>query len=309
MDLKDALFSKGVKFRQAGAENEIWMCCPFCGERGEGEDTRFRLGVNTKSGLARCFNCDWKTRNALEILGKKLILGEIQAGEGTTTNEPRPKPVLPDDFEVLTRRAARKDEWVAKARKYIRERNITSEQILDKQIGVSLVGRYAYRIIFPVTFEGELQGFLGRDFIGKSSRKYLNTPGMRSLYNVPWKRRKSFLLAEGVIKALYLESTLEVHAGALLGHSITPTQEDMLKGFSDIVLWPDPDRVGVKGFLQVAQQLSTRFKVWWPSVMPSAQADEMSKKDIKSVMKRMAPFGPMAELKAKKYLMDLRRDD
>lgn len=305
-NLKELLLARGIKFRRNySSDAEIWLCCPFCPERGEGEDTRFRLGVNVASGKGHCFNCDWKSRHTVAIIVKKLELGELQ--ETSDVEEDKPREVyLPKDFQVLSKGETKGDGLLTRARRYLIERNLTQDQIDSKSIGASLTGKYAYRVIFPVLDKHTLVGLVARDFTGKQEPKYLNSPGMKAVYNVPRKRHGAIVLLEGVFKSLYIERVLNVPSGSLLGHTITDSQLDMIQGFSDVVLWPDPDGPGIDGFLKVALRLELRYKVWMPKVIPTLQADEMKEGEVKRIRDSFAPFSYEIELRYKKRLMELR---
>src|SRR6186713_1797501 len=130
MNLKNKLQSKGVKFHQSTkSENEIWMNCCFCEERGHSPDKRFRLGVNIQTGEGHCFNCKWASHDkAVIIIAHKLALGEVES-EYQEKEEPKVKVevALPIDFELLV--GKRKDYWFRKAKEYLAIRGITEDQI------------------------------------------------------------------------------------------------------------------------------------------------------------------------------------
>ena len=302
MQLVEALSQSNIEYKTATKDNEIWMCCPFCGE------DRFRFGINTQSGAAHCFNCEWKSKNALPILQKRLRTGELDSQVSDVQDREYEDPELPKDFEVL-RKSNCTDRWTRKARRYIRKRGITDEQIKSRQIGVSLVGQYSYRIIFPVVYKKKLLGLVTRDFTDKQEPKYLNSQGMKAIYNVPSKKRGSIILSEGIVKALWIERTLKVPSGAFLGSSITREQIRMLKGFTDVVLWPDPDIAGLKGIIKIAQVLKDKFKVWLVYPLPEYQADEMHKDLIKWHFKHNARFDEKMEFRIKRRILQLKEDE
>jgi DNA primase len=130
------------------------------------------------------------------------------------------------------------------------------------------MGRYAYRIVFPVWYQKHLIGLIGRDFTGHQEPRYLNSKGEKGLYNYASCER--VILSEGVFKALRIER-LETGLGsmALLGRSITDFQITQLKksGCKEIVLWPDPDKPGRKGVVDIAERLTQEgflTGVVWP---------------------------------------------
>src|SRR3970282_2780957 len=78
--------------------------------------------------------------------------------------------------------------------------------------------------------------------------------------------------------------------GALLGHSITETKIEHLKGVENVILWPDPDPVGLKGMIKVAYKLKPVFNVVLPAQIPVRQADEMEPIEVLRVFKSLRPF-------------------
>ena len=228
MKLVDLLSRRGIPYQRSPSEPaEIRICCPFCLENGESADTHFRLGLNLVKGVGHCFNCDWKSRKAVSALLRWLkVSGSVE--EETIEENPDSGTIeLPEGFARLKRIRDDLDHLVFQ---YLRkDRRITKQQILDKGIGVSYQGRYAYRVVIPVRDAAkELRGFVARSFVG-ATPKYLNSPGEKYLFNVnPMAER--VILAEGIFKALRLEQAFpEWQCCALLGHDLTPTQEAQLR--------------------------------------------------------------------------------
>lgn len=277
MNLLEALDARGIEYRHhSSKENEILVCCPFCVERGETQDTRFRLGVNYVEGVAHCFNCGKRLRGdyMLEQLKEKLDTGEFNLAQETAVRKDglkkKIKPKLPDDFQLLT--GLGKTHWAQVAFKFVQQRGIADWQVKEKKIGYSMVGEFRYRIVVPVYYKGKLEGLVCRAFVRDLEPKYLNSLGEKVIYNVPDKTRKVAVLSEGAFDALGIERftktnyVLGVKADSLavLGHDLTPKQLKILEVYDDIVLWPDPDKAGVKGFNRMGLQLlsSGRWKVW-----------------------------------------------
>lgn len=296
MDLRAALRSKSIPFHQS-TNNEILMCCLFCVERGESADTRFRLGVNVATSKAQCFNCKWASRHAVEAIAARLRIVDVYV-EGEAPKLLKVKHKLPEDFEIVDPNS--KDEWHVKVFKYLHSRRISKKQVVDKEIGFSLVGRYAHRVIFPVKVKKKLEGFVARTF-ANSEPRYLNTSGLKTLYNYPDKEITSIVvLSEGIVKALNIERFLmrrvqdcdAITSIALLGHTMTEAQEELLfsKPFEELVLWPDPDVQGTKGFIALADKLSMKVRVSVPSPIPTKQADELDPAQLEYMFLNRVPF-------------------
>lgn len=289
----DALNDLRVPFRNGSREGDYNVCCPFCIERGETEDTRFRLGVNVVTGYGHCFNCEWKSREAPKwILWKLGSDTPVEREEVKKEEAVKEKIELPEDFQLL-HKVQKWDIPEYYAKKYLLNRGFTIDDMKQYRFGVSLIKRYAYRIIMPVRWRGTLRGLVCRDFTGKADVRYLNTKGDKYLWNMPAfiKYGDLLVLSEGIFKAIAISKALGTHSAALLGHSITAQQLKQLKyaKASHVLIWPDPGKPGVKGLLSVANVLSGEgYKVstLWP--IPKKQADEYSLGAVQRIYRNRA---------------------
>ncbi len=272
----------------------MWLCHgALCEKRGESPDYKYRCGLNMRTSVGHCFNCGWKSRHAVETIAKELALGHVIVDADELPDEEPKKKVkvdLPEDFEMLKGKS--KDHWFKKAKRYLTDRGITNEQIEEHAIGFSLVGRYSHRIIFPVFENRDLVGIVSRSFVGAEPR-YLNTVGMKSLYKAAYTGKNPIVVAsEGVFKCLKIERVIKnAQSVALLGHGLTDRQENLLGEPKELVVWPDPDIVGIKeGLIPLARRLQERMKVTVPYPMPRDQADEMGDEEVKELYLNRKPF-------------------
>lgn len=287
-NLLDSLLAHGIVFHRSQSDRaEISICCPFCYEK------RFRLGVNIEKDVAHCFNCEWKSRQAIKDLADAMDLGvlvtkgneDAQTRGGEETGLGAGRPSLPDDFTSLYVDRP-KDNLTKRALNYLCGRGVTPYQIRGHYIGASFCGRYAYRIVFPVYYGKQLQGLVTRDFTGQQDPPYLNSPGMKAVYNSPVKKRNKAVLCEGVFDCLALERvlpTINYDVLALLGRSLTESQEERLEEYRDIILWPDEDAPGVNGFLDIGKHLSLRHRIFVVSPLLNGRgkdAGEMGASDL-----------------------------
>jgi hypothetical protein len=260
------LDSRGIPYHHSTYDSaEYTINCPFCFEG------RFRFGFNTRKNKAHCFNCEFSSRNALEDLSEALDLGILtstdaalsdeRGGADHTSNTPK-QLSLPEDFVPLNEPP--KDKLYRRALNYLLLRGVSKKQIEEKKIGISFVGRYAYRIIFPVYHRKKLEGIVARDFTGQQEPKYLNSAGLKTIYNLPKHKNKKAVLCEGVFDCLALERSLppDYDVLALLGHGMTERQEDRLEDYGNIILWPDADLPGLIGFCGIGKQLALHHHIW-----------------------------------------------
>lgn len=260
MNIIEALEAAGIEVRPGKSSDEIWLCCPFCQEKGESPDTRFRLGINVRTGQGQCFNCSWKGRGEYTFskLQEALATGEIEAAQETRHKKRKhtEKARLPEDFERLYPLTG--DHWQKAAYRYVRSRRVSEHQIKHKKIGYSLVGDMAYRVVFPVYVGSHLKGLVGRDFTGKNEIPYRNSVGGKCLYNVQDKKSKTVCLFEGVFDTLVCEKPahkLGIDVNGLLGHDLTDDQLELLDDYKTIILWMDPDAAGLKGLLNIPKKI------------------------------------------------------
>jgi hypothetical protein len=253
-------------------------------ERGKGMDTQFRLCVHTRDGWGRCMHCDWKRRQAVMPVLKQYGILERVAGFSVEPEEYIPPVELPKDFQALTHVY---DDLDRQARKYIIGRGVLPSQIREEKIGVSYSGRYAYRVIFPVYVNKQLKAINARDFTGSQTPKYLTSRGDKYLYRFDPEAR-TVVFSEGSIKALRIAQATSANSSALLGHSLTEHQVQQIEASKcqEVILFPDPDRVGRRGFVRVADQFAqlqkrVSLKIVWPVPQP---ADELPLAEISKML-------------------------
>src|SRR5437879_8191434 len=128
-NFREVLRIRGIDYRDHGSDrNEIRLCCPFCGE------DRFRLGVNIRTGKANCFNCPFKSRDAVNVLIRELALGDIRWGS-VEPNEKKKYPVLkfPSGSFLLGKNRT-ESRWAIAAVGYLVERGWTIDDIIRKKV-------------------------------------------------------------------------------------------------------------------------------------------------------------------------------
>jgi hypothetical protein len=296
MNFAQALLYKGVRFRESG-DGRTHLNCPFCPERGKPADTQLRLCVHAVQGWGRCMHCDWKHRWAILPVLRQLGLAPEDLdldleGAGPPAEPPEPV-VLPEDFMRLTHAI---DDLDQQALAYVRKRGVTPEQIRHHKIGVSYVGRYAYRVIFPLYVEGKLCGINARDFTGHQEPKYLLSKGEKHLYNFNPKAH-TVILSEGVIKALKIEQVTPACSASLLGHDLTDTQFRQLKASAcrHAILYPDPLFLNRPYEMTHPSEFASRKGVL--GIADRLAEDWSGKVSLVHPVKRPADDAPLSELK------------
>ena len=285
MTLQEVFLRRGVRFRVSGNGLKISICCPFCVENGKSPDTKFCLCVHATQFWGRCLHCDWRHRFAVVPVLKQLgILESVTGVEKAPESSIQAPVTLPKDFQLLTHAY---DDLDRQAKKYILKRGVTEEQIKQDRLGCSYVGRYAYRIVFPVYVGKELKGINARDFTGIQKPKYLNSPGDKYLFRFDPKQSVT-VLSEGVIKALRIAQACEYGSASLLGHDLTERQLEQIQNSTvkHLILYPDVDPVGRKGVVTIADKLRELFSkcevsIVWPVTLP---ADDVPLLELKQLL-------------------------
>jgi|SRR5579859_477803 len=298
----------GLDFKKGKGPDEIWMCCPFCESRGTTPDTRYRLGVNTGSGDAHCFNCHWKStgNKTFELLnlGFSAFIPQDE-----TPEKPESENKLPDKFHYLN--LARPNEVSEGALNYLAKRNVSPEQIIQKRMGYVSAGFLSYRVIFPVWNEKrKFEGYVARDWTGKQTPPYRNSTGLdRTLYNAhllpDLGDYHPLVICEGIFDALALERA-GFTALASLGREFTESQAELVKRFKNICIMSDWDLDGVTSAVQTAGMLrktGTRIYLARPA-KGKKDAGDMSRESlcvaIRSAREYTPSVGKLFELEYQK---------
>jgi Toprim domain len=293
--------------------DEFKVCCPFCPDKGLTPDEGYHLGINVRTGLAHCFRCDWRSGgviNTARLISRALGLPLDLHGfyrtrpeleEKPETEEPTSTP-LPLEYEAF-RNSGDPIEKMAGA--YLRERQVSLLQIVRHRIGYAASGRMSWRVLFPVMGYGNVcYGCVGRDFSGSQEPKYLNTPGVKSLWNACRPGRVA-IVVEGIMDGLRVERAL-MHmpkgmvAVARLGSAITDVQLGQLHEFERVVIVPDFDPAGVHGATALAERcvearISTKVVV--PPAMTGVDPGNMGEDELLGYVTSAVPWSSATALK------------
>lgn len=309
MIILDILETAGVDIRYSHSDkNEVTICCPFC------EDSRYRLGINIRNGKAHCFNeCDFKSRDVMytarrlsEAFGLKFssraFVEERITHRIREVKEKEEHPIgpgLPPEYETFRDVC---DSIGEKARAYLKGRGVSTLQIIRHKIGFAAAGEMAWRVLFPlIDEEGVIHGCAGRDFSGHQTPKYLNTPGVKLLWNAH-RPATTAVVVEGVLDALRVETALlqtnGIIAVARLGSIITKTQLDQLKHYDKVIVFPDFDRAGVHGATELCTRCDGRgiqTSVVLPPAMTGKDPGDMDEETIMDLLRGTVRWSVLTE--------------
>ena len=257
-----------VPWRDRGANcsrGHVNCRCPFCGNA----DPSFHLTVKEDTGEYYCFRSPG-THSGRSLPWLLLHLG-VAAGDAIDavieqhsdrrmpailTATP-PSPVRWDRFEPAAEHPA--------ALAYLEERGYASPEKMCQQYDLRFTrsGRFAWRVLLPLTYEGQTTGFTGRTIADATPRYLTNDPTSGSLY-LPAGRHvvppRVLLLCEGPFDALTVAracSRADVLPAALLGTAIPAERKlhisSLARGVACVVYVPDADQAVSNTYRLIAE--------------------------------------------------------
>ena len=242
--LRDVL---GDEKQHYDSKGQISFDCPVCAaEKGVQGDGKGNLEVNYFRGVYKCWACA-ETNGTQGVLGKlfdqfgnkkqKQLWDLLRPEDESVREKPKVKLRLPEGYTKF------EDSNILfiphrEAINYLRSRGITDEMIEKYDIGYTVKGDYAYRIIVPsYDEEDELNYFVGRAWVNKKM-KYKNppTPKDEIIFNesrINWD--EDVYLCEGVFDGFFLPNPIPM-LGKILSDKLFGTLYDKVKGNIHICL-------------------------------------------------------------------------
>jgi DNA primase len=231
--------------------------CPACAEdkgleHGRG-DGKFKLAVNYKKNIYRCWVCGFennmhgKVPKLIKRYGNKKILKEyflLRPSDEKDIKKEDLTPIevkLPDGFIKLIKDNSSHFKFDS-AYNYIKNRGITDEMIDYYNIGYTVIGKHHDRVVIPSYDEfGDLNYFIARAWDKWKKPKYLNPDAKKELIifnenKINWDA--TIYLLEGVFDHLVVPNSIP-----LLGKTISPKLKSLLyqKAKADIIILLDDD--------------------------------------------------------------------
>jgi DNA primase len=213
------------------SKGQISFDCPVCAaEKGVEGDGKGNLEINYFRGVYKCWACS-ETNGTQGPLGKLIeqfgnknqrkIYDLIRPQDQEKRDKPKTYLRLPQGYTKF------KDSNIRfiphrEAINYLHSRGITDEIIEKYDIGYTVTGEYAYRIIIPsYDMEDNLNYFVGRAWVPKKM-KYKNpsVPKDEIIFNesrVDWE--KNVYLCEGVFDAFFLPNPIPM-LGKMLSNNL-----------------------------------------------------------------------------------------
>jgi DNA primase len=229
------------------SKGQISFDCPVCAaEKGLEGDGKGNLEVNYFRGVYKCWACS-ETHGTQGPLGKLIeqfgtknqrkIYDLIRPQEEGAREKPKIRLRLPEGYTKF------KDSNIRfiphrEAITYLYSRGITDEMIEKYDIGYTVKGEYAYRVIIPsYDMDDNLNYFVSRAWVpNKMKYKNPSVPKDEIIFNesrINWE--ENVYLCEGVFDAFFLPNPIPM-LGKMLSNNLFEKLYDRAKGEIHICL-------------------------------------------------------------------------
>jgi hypothetical protein len=243
------------EIKETNNPQEIRINCPFCAQRGKGEDTGFHLYIHTEKHIFNCFRCgaggkskelgyeensfvDISTPTIDSLSSKISKLCKIKKSKEINLDAMGWKIdsyKTPIAYEYMHSRGF-SDEDLVKYNIYVGRRFINDKNEIDK--------RWEGRVIFPFTEDNEVKLLIGRTYINHDT-KYINSEGNKSnfVYGLDSIIGDECIICEGIISAIAATRySGGVPAVAILGKAISDVQASKIRSkCSKVIMSLDGD--------------------------------------------------------------------
>lgn len=211
---------------------ELLFKCPFCSHHKK------KLSVNIAKNACKCWICNWSTPNLTRIV-KRLgsytqicewneLCGIVEIAEYdrifqlSTEEESEVEQILslPEEFQSLCTK--NNSLTSLKARRYLKERGVSKEDIYKWKIGYAISGEYENRVIVPSFNEdGKVNFYVGRRFDGGEWSKYKNPDVSKDIvFNELYVDYDSdVIIVEGVFDAIKAGNAIPILGSTLKDNS------------------------------------------------------------------------------------------
>ena len=203
------------------SKGQISFDCPVCAdEKGlDSGDGKGNLEINYGRHVYKCWACSethgthgplGKLFDQYATKGQKKVYNLIKPEELKQEDVRRPKLRLPEGFTTFKDSNPRFIPHI-EAYRYLTLRGVTDEMIEKYNIGYTVNGDFAYRIIIPsYNLDGQLNYFVARSWVPKKM-KYKNpsVPKDEIIFNegrIDWD--KDIFLCEGAFDSFFLDNSI-----------------------------------------------------------------------------------------------------
>jgi DNA primase len=262
--------SNPTQFRVSTSKN-IWNCFSRC------------KGGNVLDFIAKMEDTSIHAAAVKAIEWFNLDLEAMSAGEDKTETDganetaPKPKPASTTEPKKSAPAAEksvpntplkfRLDKLEREHPYLMQERGLTLETVIDFGLGFCTKGMMAGRIAIPIhNVKGEVVAYAGR-FPGEppdeDTEKYKLPPGfrkMQELFNIDRASKEPadtpLIIVEGFFGCMKIHQAGCRNVVALMGSTMSPAQEELIRRYSHVILMLDEDEAGRTARAEIAARLA-----------------------------------------------------
>jgi DNA primase len=241
---------KEVLGESNSAGSELLFFCPKC------KHHKKKLSVNLEKDAFKCWVCDWHGKSLRRIIlrfgdykqqkewnelsGIVEITDYEKIFSSALNSEKEEEIALPNEFISLCNKDVSLNSL--EARRYLKERGVSKEDILFWKMGYAVSGDYEGRIIIPsFNTEGKLNYFIARRYDNKNWMRYKNPKYNKDIiFNelmIDW--NSDITIVEGVFDAIKAKNAIPLLGSTLREESKLFNQ--IIKHDSAVYIALDPD--------------------------------------------------------------------
>jgi len=268
------------------SRDEYLFFCPKCNHHKK------KLSVNVNKDKFKCWICDYKGNAISRLIRRWGSFSEQQEWSDLTsdfnisafenlfgvedTSEEKQVIELPTEFQTLA--TLNGSVGALPAKKYLRSRGVTFQDMLTWKIGYCSFGEYEGRIIIPsFNDDGNINYFVARTY-DSNWKKYQNPPVSKNIiFNelyVDWSSDLS--IVEGAFDAIVAGNSIPI-LGSTLGEKHKLFSK-IVENDTSIYIALDPD-VEVKALKLIRKLIEYDVEVYKVDIHPYADVGEMSKEE------------------------------
>ena len=206
------------------SKDEHLFHCPKC------KHHKKKLSINFDKNVFKCWICDYLGKDIGKLVysyGKaehksewKKIAGIVDFSELDKEETEKVYVSLPKEFKTLS--GAKANPLSIPARNYLKERNLTRDDLVWWKIGYCPDGEYKQRVIIPsFDLEGNLNYFIARSYTKGTWQKYKNPPASKDfIFNelfLDW--NEDVVIVEGVFDAIVAGNAIPLLGSTLRENS------------------------------------------------------------------------------------------
>ena len=271
------------------SNDEHLFSCPKCNHHKQ------KLSVNIGKNVFKCWVCDYSGTNIYRLIRsygdynqrkawRKLanivdinnFEATVQSLFETADKETEQTFSLPEEFVSLVNKSLPFSSLPA--RKYLKDRGVTKEDIIYWKIGYCPYGDYASRVVVPsFNLDGRVNYFVSRSYID-DWRKHMNPPVKRSeiVFNHLYLDfGQDLVITEGVFDAIVAGKNSVPILGSTLKEDSKLFQE-IIKNDTPVYLALDPD-AEKKAARLISDLLKYEIELYKIDITPFDDVNEMGR--------------------------------